>query len=188
MTTVKRSDNPNDLYVHHLTAELRKVSAQYSIDARMKACKELAQIFYHGGVLESYLVEDSRSIEMVLGIIQNQKEPVCLRIQALQTLSSLCILADEVNRVLHNKHAMQLMIRQFRDGNDMIVSLLLLSFLFSLNDSLGGLKMSEKMVGPLRILARAEEPPETRQLVARTAGQRFGHGDIDGGLDQVPVQ
>ncbi|KAJ3235112.1 hypothetical protein HDU78_005491 [Chytriomyces hyalinus] len=120
MTSVKRSDNPNDLYVHHLATELRKVSAQYSLDARVKACKELAQIFYHGGVLESHLVEDSRSIETILGIIQNQKEPACLRIQALQTLSSLCILADEVNRVLHSKHAMQLMIRQFRDGNEMI--------------------------------------------------------------------
>ncbi|KAI8617805.1 hypothetical protein BC830DRAFT_64313 [Chytriomyces sp. MP71] len=51
--TLKKQSPQNELYVQHLEAELKKLSAANSAEVRIKACRELSNLFYLGGVLET---------------------------------------------------------------------------------------------------------------------------------------
>ncbi|KAJ3283005.1 hypothetical protein HDU79_009497, partial [Rhizoclosmatium sp. JEL0117] len=69
-----------ELYVNHLNQEVKRLSILNNNEIRLKACSELAHIFYHGAVMEAHLQEDPRVIDILLSIVLNVREIPALRI------------------------------------------------------------------------------------------------------------
>ncbi|ORY50732.1 hypothetical protein BCR33DRAFT_712732 [Rhizoclosmatium globosum] len=109
-----------ELYVNHLNQEVKRLSILNNNEIRLKACSELAHIFYHGAVMEAHLQEDPRVIDILLSIVLNVREIPALRIQGLQTISTLCLQTEPIRLLLIARKAVLLLCRLFQDSNSMI--------------------------------------------------------------------
>ncbi|KAJ3164284.1 hypothetical protein HK101_000476 [Irineochytrium annulatum] len=116
-TEKKSVENP--YYVNHLNNELKLLTSTHShLDVRLKACGELAHVLYHGGVLDSYIVENPKVLDLLITIVRERKEPLSLRLQAIQTFSIVCRASETIQRLICERGAVDLLIGQLQDGYD----------------------------------------------------------------------
>ncbi|KAI9340431.1 hypothetical protein DFJ73DRAFT_845205 [Zopfochytrium polystomum] len=109
------TNNSNSIYVTHLLQEVRKMQPSNPPEVRTKACAEIAHILYHGGILEPYLLAHPRIFVNLITLIPNRREPLSLRMQAIQTLSIACRSSDSIQQYICLRGAAELLMQLLDD-------------------------------------------------------------------------
>ncbi|KAJ3104106.1 hypothetical protein HDU97_009555 [Phlyctochytrium planicorne] len=114
----EKSDKPDEafLYVEHLNLELKRLNSDHHLDTRLHACSELAHVLYHGGPLDEYLPKNQLLFEIMFRILQSPDEPFALRLQCIQTFGILCRGSPEIQQVLLDRGAVDLLLKLMIEG------------------------------------------------------------------------
>ncbi|KAJ3108502.1 hypothetical protein HDU96_007515 [Phlyctochytrium bullatum] len=114
---------PALLYASHISAELRRLTAPTStIDAKVRACAELAHLFYHGS-FEQVHCEMPKALDVFFQILRGTTEQVAVRLQVLETFSILCRSSPELQLAILERGGIDLLMKLIIEGQDDVVSM-----------------------------------------------------------------